>query len=170
MVHSFRLANNLDSNIHNALFIRPRDLLAEKLSAEDTVVLIDDFSGTGEQICGVWQRSFEELLPSEPRTFIMLLGASTNARRRIVSETRLRPILGFQLTERDNIFSDGCTHFSPAEKERVLHYCQIAGGQEPAGFGDCGFVIVFAHRCPNNSLPVLHRTHGGWTAIFPRHD
>jgi len=170
MVHSFRLANNLDGNVHNDLFVRPRDLLSERLTARDTVILIDDFSGTGQQICDVWERSFQELLPAEPRTFVMLLGASTEARRRIVAETRLRPVLGFQLTERDKIFSDACPHFSREEKERLLNYCRRASRQNPAGFGHSGFVVVFAHRCPNNSVPVLHRTHGDWAALFPRHD
>src|SRR5438876_10390475 len=36
MVHSFRLANNLDTNIYDELFVRPRDLLGEPLNARDT--------------------------------------------------------------------------------------------------------------------------------------
>ena len=170
MIHSFRLANNLDSKVNDELFIRPRDLLAEKLQAEDTVVLIDDFSGTGRQVCESWDRTLQELLPSEPRTFIMLLAASSSARQRIIEQTPLRPIIGFELTDADNLFSDACVHFSAAEKEALEGYCRRASGRNPAGFGDCGFVVVFAHRCPNNSLPILHKSEGSWAGLFPRHD
>ncbi len=170
MIHSFRLANNLDAKTYNELFIRPRDLLAERLGPGDTVVLVDDFSGTGQQICQSWERPLHELLPAEPRTYLMLLGASTAARRRVVDNTPLRPVIGFQLTERDNIFSEACTHFSDEEKRTLLRYCRRASQRYPAGFGDCGFVVVFAHRCPNNSLPVLHMVHEKWAGLFPRHD
>jgi hypothetical protein len=170
MIHSFRLANNLDSKANDELFIRPRDLLAEQLKADDTVVLIDDFSGTGRQVCDSWERPLQELLPSEPRTFIMLLAASSTARLRIIAETPLRPIIGFELTNADNLFNEACTHFSTAEKKILLRYCRRARGHNPTGFGDCGFVVVFAHRCPNNSLPILHKSEGNWAGLFPRHD
>lgn len=170
MLHLFRLANNLDSGTNNQLFIHPRDLLRERLTAEDTVVLIDDFSGTGNQVCRLWHRSFQELLPGEPRTFLVLLGACTTARRRIVEETPMRPVIGVQLTERDNIFSNACVHFNAKEKAAILAYCEKADPRNPRGYGDSGLLFILAHRCPNNSLPILHATRRDWAGIFPRHD
>jgi len=170
MIHSFRLANNLDGKVNDELFIRPRDLLSEQLQADDTVVLIDDFSGTGQQVCESWERPLQELLPSEPRSFIMLLAASAAARQRIIDQTPLRPIIGFQLNHADNIFHAACTHFSKAEKNVLLQYCRKASGRNPGGFGDCGFVVVFAHRCPNNSIPIFHKKGRNWSGLFPRHD
>lgn len=34
----------------------------------------------------------------------------------------------------------------------------------------CGFVIVFAHTCPNNSIPILHVSHTKWQGLFRRYD
>jgi hypothetical protein len=170
MLHTFRLANNLDARAYDELFVHPRDLLQERLGPDDTVVLIDDFSGTGNQACRLWLRSFQELLPGEPRAFLVLLGACTIARRRIVEQTRLRPVIGIQFTERDNILSDACIHFTRDEKQAILKYCGVADQENPRGWGDSGLVVVFAHRCPNNSIPILHVTRRNWSGLFPRHD
>ncbi len=36
--------------------------------------------------------------------------------------------------------------------------------------GDCGFVIVLAHKCPNNTIPILHARRAGWEGLFRRHE
>ena len=78
-----------------------------------------------------------------------------------------------ELTEADEIFSTKCRHFSRREKHTILRYCRRADSASPRGFGDCGFVVVFAHNCPNNTIPILHaRDPGGrrWEGLFRRHD
>ena len=42
------------------------------------------------------------------------------------------------------------------DRAKLLHYGKIADKHNPRGFGDCGFVVVFQHRPPNNSIPILH--------------
>jgi hypothetical protein len=170
MLHLFRLANGLDSRKHNDMFVHRRDLLIERLTGDDTVVLIDDFSGTGRQVCNSWREIFQELLPAEPRVFLVLLGAAQSAVDKIQNETNLRPVCGFRLAESDNFFHSACIHFTDAEKGSILKYCRRADAANPQGYGGCGFVVVFAHRCPNNSIPILHSSHTGWMGLFPRHD
>ena len=170
MLHSFRLATRLDRREHNGMFIHRSDLLMERLTPDDTVILIDDFSGTGQQACNSWHEIFQELLPAEPRTYLLLLGAAKKAIERIKEETELRPIWGFELTEKDNIFHTKCRHFTKKEKNILLTYCQKADSKNPRGYGNCGFVVVFAHRCPNNTIPVIHANHEKWIGLFPRHD
>lgn len=170
MLQLFRLANSLDAKKHDKLFIHRSELLKDKLTTEDTVVLIDDFSATGDQACNSWQQIFRELLPEEPRTFLLLLGAVKDAIKRISDETELRPLVGFRLNDSDNVFARACRRFTLHEKDRLLHYCRIADAQCPKGYGDCGLLIVFPHRCPNNSIPILHANHDRWTGLFPRHD
>jgi len=41
--------------------------------------------------------------------------------------------------------------------------------ENPMGFGDCGLVVVFQHRPPNNTIPILHEDHSKWTGLFPRY-
>lgn len=182
MLYQFRVANGLDSKRWNDLFVSRSDLFRQpllrdddnqKLGANDVVVLLDDFSGTGTQVCDAWNNpatSFGALLAGVGKVCLILVAASRGARERILAETTLCPIPAHELSERDNVFSDACRHFTKADRRKLLRYCEIADRNRPKGFGDCGFVVVFQHRSPNNSLPILHADHSRWRGLFPRHD
>jgi hypothetical protein len=168
MLHQFRVANGLDKKRYAELFIWKSDLLRENLGAEDTVVFVDDFAGTGTQACTAWKENIEELLPGEPNVYLVLVASSVAARQRIGAETKLTVVPYITLSAQDDLFSHRCRHFNPAEKAKLLDYCKRADKKAPKGFGNCGFVIVFAHRCPNNTIPILHVQHNNWEGLFPR--
>jgi len=182
MLYDFRVANGLTSKNFNNLFVTRADLFRQpdlpksdhkRLGEEDTVVLVDDFSGTGTQICTAWnspETSFSSLLAGVGRVYVVLVAASKNARRAILENTSLVPMPGYQLQDSDSVFSDKCRHFTKADRDRLLHYGKKADKLNPRGFHGCGYVVVFQHRPPNNSIPILHRTSSDWTALFPRHD
>jgi hypothetical protein len=170
MLHLFRLANNLDRKKYNELFISRSDLVRANLTAEDTVVFVDDFSGSGKTVCDGWKDSFQELLHTQPRTILILLGACRHAIRLIKEETDMMPVCGFTLNERDDIFHSACGYFTNDEKRIIFNYCEKANKGTPQGFGNCGLVLVFAHRCPNNTIPIFHETNGKWFGLFIRHD
>jgi len=46
-------------------------VLKENLGPDDTVVFVDDFAGTGNQVCTGWREVMEELLPGEPNIYLM---------------------------------------------------------------------------------------------------
>lgn len=173
MLHQFRIANGLATRQHDELFIFPTELVRKKLTNEDTVVLVDDFSGSGTQVCKLWNdkdTSFSELTAGAGRVFLILLAATSSARNRIKNETAILLNAAHTFNEKDNLFSDSCAHFSATEKSRILAYNRTADNQNPKGFADCGLLVVFYHRCPNNSIPVLHMFHNRWDGLFPRHD
>jgi hypothetical protein len=182
MLYQFRIANGLDARGFNELFVSRSDLFRQpmlpdddpqKLGKDDVVVLLDDFSGTGIQVCAAWNdpaTSFGALLAGVGKVYLILVAASKAARERIAAETAISPVPAHELRESDNVFSEQCKHFTKADRDRLLHYGEIADKRSPKGFGDCGFVIVFQHRPPNNSIPILHADHSKWTALFPRHD
>jgi hypothetical protein len=182
MLYQFRLANGLDSKRFHDLFVGRTDLFRlamlpdndpQKLGKNDVVVLLDDFSGTGQQVCDAWngpETSFGALLAGVGHVYLILVAASTTARKRIIKETSISPFPAHELRESDDVFSDHCTHFTKSDKANLLHYCRIADRQLPMGRGNCGFVVVFQHRTPNNSIPILHREHSRWTGLFPRHE
>jgi hypothetical protein len=182
MLYQFRIANGLDARGFNELFVSRSDLFRQpmlpdddpqKLGKDDVVVLLDDFSGTGTQVCAAWNdpaTSFGALLAGVGKVYLILVAASKAARERIAAETTISPVPAHELRESDNVFSEQCKHFTKADRDRLLHYGEIADKRSPKGFGDCGFVIVFQHRPPNNSIPILHADHSKWTALFPRHD
>lgn len=173
MLYQFRIANKLDGKRFSDLFVARRDLIAQKLGADDTVVLLDDFSGTGNQVCKAWndpQTAFGEILAGVGRIYLVLVAATRAARQRIGRETSLSVLSSHELDSRDNIFSEQCNRFTRQDRNRLLHYCTLASRGAPRGFGDCGLVVVFQHRTPNNTIPILHVNHGKWRGLFPRHD
>lgn len=168
MLHKARTALGLTGKQHNSLFVHKSDLLRARLGPDDSVVFIDDFAGTGQQACEAWP-ALAELLPGGPKPYLVVVAAGDQALRRIAQETGLRVYTHHKLSASDNIFSDTCRHFTGAEKDDLLAYCKRADRKNPRGYGACGFVIVLAHKTPNNSLPILHASHEHWKGLFPRH-
>lgn len=168
MLHRFRWANDLGSRKFKELFIYKGDLPGEKLTPEDTLVLVDDFAGTGNQASSNWTE-LQELVPDGPRIFLVLVAATTIAIKRIQKDTDLVVAADMTLDDSDNIFHKACSALEPAEKEALLKYCRIADKNWPRGYKDCGLVIVFAHNCPNNSIGVLWADHANWSGLFVRH-
>ena len=181
MLHQFRIANKLSASKFDGLFMQRSDLFRlpnlpendpRRFGQDDVVVLLDDFSGTGSQVCDAWndpETSFGALLAGVGTVYLIVVAASKPAMNRIKAETSIELVPAHLLTESDNIFADKCLHFSKHDRERLLHYGSIAAKSTPMGFGNCGFVVVFQHRTPNNSIPILHVDHGAWTGLFPRH-
>jgi len=170
MVHAFRMATSMSKKQYDELFVHRSELAAKKPGPNDTVVLLDDFSGTGTQASDAWSRFFAELLTEGPRVVLMIVAATQHALKRITNETEMEPICGTTLYGRDNIFDNECPHFTDAEKKTLLEYCRRADPKKPKGFGDTGLVVIFAHRCPNNSIPILHAANNNWHGLFPRHE
>ena len=171
MLHRFRQANNLAGDQYADLFRYRAELMQLRPGPADTVVLVDDFSGTGSQACDAWESTFRELLPFRPRVFLVLVAASSTAQERVAARTSMQPRAHIELGPESNIFSTECAEFTHEEKGTLLRYGRQADPNRPRGYGDCGFVIVFSHTCPNNSIPVLHtRRPGEWQGLFPRYD
>jgi hypothetical protein len=168
MLNRFRHANNLNGAKHDELFIHRSELVSERLGADDTVVFVDDFSGTGDQVCNGWNEIFSELLVGDPRVYLVLVAASTKALARVQSETDLIPVVQHEIRRSDSVFESG--YFTEAEKSVIKDYCTIAEPARPMGHGDCGFVLVFAHTCPNNTIPILHASRSQWEGLFRRYD
>ena len=180
MLHHFRVANRLDARSLHELFVSRSDLFRQpslpdgdpqKLGEDDVVVLLDDFSGTGTQVCDAWndpQTSFGALLAGVGKVYLIVVAASGAARKKISDETAISLVPAHYLHESDNVFSEHCRHFTQADRIKLVHYGEIADRNRPKGFGDCGFVVVFQHRAPNNSIPILHADHPKWTGLFPR--
>jgi hypothetical protein len=170
MLHKFRHANNLTGTKYNELFIHRSDLLREKLGVEDTVVLVDDFIGTGDQACNAWDNQFGELLTQVGQVYLVVIAANQSAIHRIRQNTGMQVVAHIELGGMDNVFSPDCTTFTPREKEQLLLYCRKASKTHPQGHGNCGLLVVFAHTCPNDSISVLHVSSAKWQALFRRYD
>lgn len=168
MVRLFREANRLNAPKYDSLFVTIRELPSLKLTAADTVVFIDDISGSGDQVCRLWP-TIQELMASEARPILLLTAVTYRAVERIGKETELevhfRDLLG---SDRD-FFHVDFLGFSPEEKEVIATYCARADGAKPKGYGDCGLLYVLAHKTPNNCLPIVHAYKPEWRGVLPRY-
>lgn len=170
MLHQFRLANNLNGKVHKEMFIYRSELTQQKLGPDDSVVLLDDLTATGDQVCDVWNEHFAELVAGVGRIYLMVVVAGKGAQKRIRDETELELVPMREMKSKDSFFSTECKCFSATEKNRLLGYAVKANNGTPKGYGDCGYLLVFQHRCPNNSIPILHESHSKWEGLFPRND
>lgn len=181
MLYQFRLANGLDARRYNDIFVNRSELFRrtmlpendpKRLGSDAIVVLLDDFSGTGTQVCDAWndpQTSFGALLAGVGKVYLIVVAASRAARTKITEETSLTLVPAHYLDDRDNVFSTSCQHFNSGERTRLLHYGRKADNKNPKGFGECGLLVVFQHRAPNNTVPILHVDNNSWAGLFPRH-
>ena len=169
MIAAFRQAMGLKQSCYNELFIHPRDLLDQKLRSKDTVVLVDDFSGSGDQACKSWDKLFRELVGGVGTVYLMVVAATTAAQEIIKNKTDLQLLCHYHLTPSDNLFSEDCRHFTQDDKHAVLKHCKKYFPEEPRGYGECGLLFVLQHDCPNNSIPLLHKYKmNKWVPLFPR--
>lgn len=169
MLHKCRTALRLTRRANDGLFVHKADLLREELEPTDSVVFLDDFAGTGDQACNNgWRELLTELLPGAPKTYLLLVAAGSKAVNRIEAEVGLEVVTRHTLGPEDDIFSPDCEHFTQPEKDFLLSYCKRVAPKAPKGWGDCGFVLVLAHKTPNNTIPVLHVDKKKWKSLFPR--
>jgi hypothetical protein len=169
MLHKFRNANNLAGRQYDPLFVYRSEILAQRLGPDDTLVLVDDFIGSGGQASENWPIC-SELVGEVGRVILVVVAAFHAGRSRIRSETELELFSNHDLSEAYNILSDRCRRFTAEEKRTLPAYCEHVAPNEPKGRGDCGLLVVFSHGCPNNSLPILHAANQRWEALFRRYD
>lgn len=171
MISIFRTANGLIDRKYREQFVYPSELVKMKLSEADTVVLVDDFAGTGNQAVQAWNgsdASYQELLSGAGKVYLILAAVTKKAIQQISNDTGMFPIAGKMFRSRDDLFSNDCHVFSSLEKQKVLVYSSRASRKIPKGYGDCGLLVVFQHRCPNNSIALLHCKSSIWSPLFPR--
>lgn len=168
MVHHFRLATGMSGRRFDYLFPFPSELVSKALKSDDVVIFLDDFVGTGNQVTTRWNSGFSQLVAGAGTVYLMVVTAYSRGCDAVRDSTDLRVHFAHTLPDSDNLFGQGCQHFSDGEKQALLKYCKLASKSAPAGYGNCGLAVVFAHRCPNDSVPILHAVNTKWRGLFPR--
>jgi hypothetical protein len=169
MIACFRQAMNLRQRFYDQMFIHPHQLPEQRLTGEDSVVLVDDFSGSGVQATKSWNRLFRELVGGAGSVYLLVVASTVAAQDEIRDKTDLQLFSHYDLSSVDNFFSADCLHFDAEEKESISEYCRQHFPQEPYGFEGCGLLFVLQHDCPNNSIPLLHKHRKNhWKPLFSR--
>ena len=165
MLRIFREANNLNGHRYDALFCTISEFPAKKLTAEDTIVIVDDFYGTGQQSASL--AILYELIARDARAHLVLTAATDDAATKISAETTLQVVAQFSIHRNENIFSSTCQTFNQADQydPAVLR----EGRQETSErLRSCGLLYVLSPYNSSQFYPYFSSNHKSWKGLFPR--
>lgn len=136
------------------------------------IVLLDDFSGSGDRFIDWWRNVEALLLPWDQRSVQLILGIlllNCRAKETLKSIPAEKLYVAY-LDKRCNVFSKKSKIFFKREKILIENFCKKTGcGSEYLrGYKDCGLLLAFKHGCPNNSIPVLWYQSRRWKRLFRR--
>jgi len=134
----------------------------------DTLVFLDDFSGTGDTLTEWWANVEALVRPLAVRVVFAAPVMTTSAAER-AREFAIATAV-HELGPESNVLGNENVAFDKSEKERVLGYCRNTGCGDKflRGYEGSGLLIAFTHACPNNSLPILWYGEKGWHTLFLR--
>jgi hypothetical protein len=155
----------------------------EELNADDNLILVDDFSGSGGTIMDFYN-SIRERLPKDHNCYILTV-AYLNKAKVFLEKNNLRVFGNLRhpaFIKRGSVFG-----YYPKMKA-IREFCFLYGNLlypeinynsertklHPLGYSNSQALIGFEHAIPNNTLSILwadrKRTDTGeeWYPIFPR--
>jgi len=136
------------------------------------ILLLDVFSGTGNQILDWWTNMETLLLPWKDKSIELILGVlALNYKAARVLKTIPTTIqYTYYLDVKSDVLSKQSRAFSSSEKQQLKKFCRKTGCPSDFlyGKGNCGLLLSFRQGCPNNSLPILWFSSGEWKNIFLR--
>lgn len=168
MLHKFREANNMASKKFDEMFVSGSDFPSLLLNSQDTVIFVDDFSGSGEQFSKLWPK-MKELLGASPQVHLVLYAATLTASQIIESAEGIQMHAASLLPAESNVFDETNQNFTAAEKAKIESYCKKVDPNNPRGYNSSGLLFILSHKTPNNSLPILHHKTKSWKPLFPRY-
>lgn len=174
-----RLAKSL--RIADKWMLWPQSL-AEMPDTVHTVVLVDDFCGSGKQFSEfVTMTGIEGLMLARPKCRIVYLTVAAHssgikkvlddfARIEFIAGEILTPLHGFFGGERlARIKVDGIEERLKADYDAIAEEVWLGGRTVgPYGFEDQGLTYAFDHGTPNNTLPIYWYAGGDWTPLVNR--
>jgi hypothetical protein len=156
-------------------FLMAKDLTSAHFTDGSAVVFLDDFIGSGHQAVQFWWNVVVPMLPKSHVTQFVLgsLVGYEEGIKHIEESTKLKVVALDVLDDSDRAFSSTSRAFQNAdERATALAIIQKYGARLypkfPAGYADSQSVLGFFYSTPNNSLPVLWSTEGGWFPLLPR--
>ena len=180
MIYVYRNANQLPPHLTGGL-----DEAAAFLKAATgpcVLILVDDFIGSGgtfvEGINHLESALGGSLHDHRHTVYAVAAVGLRHGTEHVSSTTGVRCFLGEELVSNNRAFSPDSGIFSSDTDRRTAEaLCRTIGEalepKHPMGFADCQSLIVFEHRCPNNTLPFFCKTGkkyqgADWVPLFPR--
>jgi hypothetical protein len=153
MLRRYRNVNDLRNRARQ--FVELLELPA-CLFQSDTpmVVFLDDFVGTGKQMCNYWQQVVYEYVPEYLPIYLGVVAAFADGIQRIEDNCPLTVLSVHTLTKRNQLLSAGNEVFSRSQKRILRGYCE-QWANHPYGFGEIAALVSFFHGTPNNAPSVI---------------
>ncbi len=145
------------------------------------VLLMDDFLGTGNQLCDTHQADVIRLKAKGIRVEYVALVAMQKGLNKVKSGNlfdSIRAVIGldesYSLTETPCLFLEDLGKHPPLSEQQcidiVTHYGSKLVPGAPTGYGDCGVMVGFNHNTQDNTLPIFWAKSQvpPWSPIFAR--
>ena len=182
LLYTYRIANQIAKPLVGGMASAAN--FVEKSERPVVVVFVDDFIGTGGT-CIEGFKQFTEAIGGpdkfkEHAFYVATLAATSDGidTVRLKTDERLNVIEGKLHGSAERAFSPDAEIFSNEEElQRCRSLCENIGRElepkHPLGYEDSQSLILFPHRCPNNTLPIFYkdgRKYNGvkWEPLFLR--
>lgn len=180
MVYTFKQSHKIEGLVYMEL----HEFLTTRIPSKiKTIILLDDFLGTGNQALATWEKeisknSFKRISSTCPKLkFIYLvLVAYRTGREKFERASRIKVITGEELDERFKCFSPFSVIFKNDKEREIAKNIMFNKGRflfhkHPLGYGNLQLCVAFDHNTPNNSLPVIWKRidDGSWIPLFERY-
>lgn len=156
------------------LFFKDEDEIA---SDTTSLILVDDFFGTGKTAIGFWKSSIIQNITRRfhnIKLYYVALAALKGGVGNVEKNTDFEVICPQIFDEEYRVFSNKSFIFPEKKKrESAKQVCKIYGedleGKKYAlGYKDSEALIGFHHNIPNNTLSIIWSDKKGWFPLFPR--
>ena len=168
IVRRYKTVNKL--NREQKQFISKIQVLERAINVENPLVFfLDDFVGTGKQVCDYWSEELHQYAPEYIPMYLAVIAARAEGIKRIEAETPLKVLSVHTIGDRHCLLHSANTDLSNSEKRAIHGYCKAAGNQ-PLGFGDLGLLVSFAYGTPNNTISAVRGSERQrpWRGLLPR--
>lgn len=182
LLYGYRIANQTHHSLAGTI-VEAADYL-RGLEKRGVVVFVDDLIGSG-QTCRDGIEAFREeceakgvLLADHAVYVATLAGIRTGIDYARQACPKITTFAYKEIGPEQRAFSPNAAIFeSEPERHNAEALCRTIGEQlepkQPLGYDDSQALIVFPHRCPNNTLPIFYKagqSYEGksWIPLFPR--
>ena len=135
------------------------------------IVFVDHFIGTGDSILRAWGMA-QQWQNDYHEYYVGAIVSYESAMDRIENETdsALQVFSGLSLPPQTRAFHQSNNTFSYIEQNTLKRYCRNIrkNKRHQYGHNNSQSLVIFHDRAPNNALPILHKCHERWNALFPR--
>jgi len=118
------------------------------------VVFLDDFIGTGEQICNFWSAVVSQLVPEYLPMYLGVVVAYNEGLERVEDESPIKVIPVHTLDSQHQLLHATDSQFDKNQKRILKGYCE-KWGNHPLGYHDMAALVSFFHGTPNNAPSVV---------------